>query len=231
MLKFLAVIAVAFAGVLVAAGVTLATTITLPLNFVFSGSTPPCPSPWGTATFEDVTTNTVRLTLKVNLTGPGCTQAFISKWYFNLNPDLDPALLSFTFVEQTGTFTLLGISTGRDFDQADGDGLFDIRFDFATGPPGNRFDNTDQVIYDITYPGPPGTLTALSFDFGSTPGGGRGTFRTAAHLQGLGIDAEESGWAGDGPPPRKASEPGSLALMGTALAGVLTAGLRRRRRA
>jgi hypothetical protein len=219
--KFLFLVGLLAAGwVMIGAASGSAATLILPLNLIFSGLTPPCSSPWGTATFTDVGSNKVELTLQANLSS--CGGAFISKWYFNLDPALNPSSLSFSFVSKSGTFTNPSISTGVNAFKADGDGKFDIRFEFAT-KSGNRFDNTDSIKYSIT--GPSG-FDALDFNFVSVPAGGEGTFRTAAHIQGFG----DSGWAGDGPDVRRVPEPGTLALMGTAVAGALTVRVRRYRR-
>jgi hypothetical protein len=199
-----------------------ATVLTFYLCYEFSGATPPeGAGPWLKATFDDFGgTGTVRLTMEaIGLTD----QEFVSEWSFNLDPALDPTTLSFAGVN-TAAVGATTISTGVDAFQADGDGSFDIMFDFPP-PPGtfaSKFTAGELVSYDITLAG----ITANSFDFGSAPGGGAGTYKTAAHVQGIGPDDSQSGWVGDCLPT---PEPTSMLLLGMGLAGVAGAGFRRRK--
>lgn len=111
------------------------------------------------------------------------------------------------------------IGTGVDAFKADGDGWFDILFDFPP-PPGSqnaRFTAGETVVYDITYTGP---IDVNSFDFSSAPGGGNGTFLSAAHVQQTG-GGSGSGWIGAAVP-----EPATALLLGGGLVA-LAAGRRR----
>lgn len=214
-------------SVLVAGGVTLAVvlappaaaaTLSLELDVEFSGGDDPAgATPWMLATFDDSFggANTVRLTMTTpNLSGT----EFAAEWLFNLNPALDPTDLSFTVVDNAdadpGTFT--GVNAFR----ADGDGLFDIRFNFPP-PPGafaKKFTAGETVIYDLTHTS---AITAASFDFNSVMGGGNGTFASAAHVQGIGAG---SGWIGNS---AQTPEPTTAWLVGLGLLG-LAARLRAR---
>jgi hypothetical protein len=200
---------------------TNAAIISLGLSTEFSGGTPPeGAAPWLTATFDDevVGGNTVRLTMSAS----GLVDAEnVGEWSFNLDPSLDPTLLNFAVVGVPGS-TPNAISTGVNAFQADGDGKFDILFDFPP-PPGSAaalFTAGETVVYDITYD-VPATLTANSFLYPSVEGGGQGTFRTAAHVQRIGPENDDSGWIGDIP------EPASFLLLGIGLFGICGIRLRR----
>jgi hypothetical protein len=209
-------VAAAAATGLAIAGPASAATLVLGLNVEFSGGTAPAGStPWITATFDDSFggPNTVRLTLEAtNLVGT----ENIKEWHFNFDPALDPTLLSFVAVSNAASVPN-AINTGVNAFQADGDGKYDIQFDFPP-PPGSfgpRFTAGETVIYDLTYVAP---ISASSFDFFSVPGGGQGTFLSAAHIQSIG-EGEDSGWIGVVP------EPGTASLLGLGLLGLA---LRRR---
>jgi len=79
----------------------------------------------------------------------------------------------------------------------------------------DRFGVGDSVSFVITGAG----ITASSFDVLSTPAGGHGPFKTAAHAQGIDPNASQSGWiapdGGGGPViPLPASAWMGLALLG-----------------
>jgi hypothetical protein len=159
------------------------------LNNVFSGFTPSGPAPWATAIFTDAGANTVTLTMTV-LAGSG---QFITEWDFNSAVTTG---LTFTYVAGSSTNpAATSVQLGSNSFQADGDGLYDIEFDFASGPPSSRFD-AGTVVYTITGTG----ITAATFDLLSSPAGGAGPFHTAAHLQGIPNTAGGntcSGWIAD----------------------------------
>jgi hypothetical protein len=105
------------------------TILSFDLDTEISGATPPAgATPWLSATFDDSgTPGSVELTLTaVNLTGT----EFVSVWLFNLDPSLNPALLTFSAPLKTGTFTTPVISKSVDGFKADGDGFFDIKIAF-----------------------------------------------------------------------------------------------------
>jgi hypothetical protein len=176
--------------------------IAINLNTEFSGATAPAGSTsWLVATFEDQGGGVVRLTMDASgLVGT----EFVSEWSFNLDnvTPLDPTLLTFTAVDISdipGFSTAADIDTGVDAFQADGDGKFDILFNFPTSGAGGgvaRFTTGESVVIDITYGGV-GTFNEGSFNFGSAPGGGNGTFHSAAHVQSIGTSGSGSGWVGN----------------------------------
>lgn len=208
--------ALAFVTVLALTAGLQASVVSYDLSMEFSGATPPAgAAPWLNATFDDGgSAGSVDLTLTaVNLVG----SEFVDVWLFNLDPALNPTLLVFSAPSKTGSFTDPTISQSVDAFKADGDGWFDIEIDFASGGgAATRFGPGEDVSYTITGIG---SLTADSFDFLSSLGGGHGPFPTAAHVQGIGQTGADSGWI-------TVPEPTSLALLSI---GAI-ASLRRRRR-
>ena len=201
-------------GMVFAAGSTgaLAGTLTLQLMQEYSGSEAPEGAiPWLTATFDDDgSAGTVALTLDTtNLIGT----EFVDEWLINLDPALDPTQLMFSTMSTTGMFIEPAINTGVNAFHAGGDGLYDVQFDFESSDDGTeRFGAGDTLVVEIAGIA---TLTAASFDFMSTPmGSSAGPFRTVAHIQGIGIDGEGSGWTA-------APEPSSMALSVMGLFAVL----------
>ncbi len=177
---------------------------------IFSGTPPAGPPPWIDATFADIAPGTVQLTVAaVGLTG---TEK-VTEFYLNLDPALAATSLAFGFVSGTGAFNLPAIQTGTDAFKADGDGKYDILFNFSQ-TPATAFTGGDSVTYQIT--GISG-LTASSFVFYSAPAGGHGPFLAAAHVQGISATSTSdtttySGWLA----PSQVSpipEPASAALL------------------
>ena len=157
---------------------------------VFTGDGPVSSDrPWVTALFQTISPGTVELTLSArSLTA----SENVDQFYFNLDPSFDPTSLNFAFVGTTGAVDLPAVSIGVNQFKADGDGKYDILFDFINGgTDANRFTQGDSVVMDITGIG---SLTADDFKFMSAPAGGNGPFFAAIHVQRIGQSASKSGW-------------------------------------
>jgi hypothetical protein len=112
-------------------------------------------------------------------------------WYFNLDPTLDPTSLVFSNPVKTGSFADPSVDLGTNAHQADGDGKFDVRFNFAHAKP-HRFGPGESAL--VTLSGV-ATLNVDSFNFMSAPGGANGGFGSAAHVQGIGeTPRTAAGW-------------------------------------
>jgi len=224
--------ATAFLGVLALSLIPMmaqGATLTFNLGVEFSGATPPAGSPpWLTAVFDDSfgDTNTVRLTMTAtNLVD----DEFVGNWSFNFSPVLDPTNLSFVPIDNADSVPL--IDTGVNAFQSDGDGLFDIEFNFPPPPGdfGDKFTSGENVIYDITHSS--AEIDALSFDFFSHFGGGQGIYKSAAQVQSIGPTGE-SGWiaatkgSGTAPIP----EPTTIFLMSCGLLSILGIGIKQHRK-
>lgn len=167
----------------------------LSYNFdnVFSGSSPSSAAPWFSATLEDVAPGTVRLNLSALNLGLG---EKVTEFYLNLNPDFLASNLQITFEEGTAGVAAPQPLLGLDAFRADGDGLYDIRFQFGQ-PPTTAFTAGEQLSYLITGIS---TLRVQDFLHMSMPAGGHGPFFSAIHIQGLNASSindtgSSSGWA------------------------------------
>ena len=163
------------------AGAVSASADTVSYNFgqVSGGTTPAGSPPWLQALISDSgVPNTVNLTLSAgNLSGSD----FVTCWYFNLNPALNPATLNISVSSTTGSFTGPTVQTGANGFKAGPDGKFDLLFGFAsTGDDSTRFTSGDSLTYTIT--GISG-LTADDFNWLSTSAGGSGAYSSAAHIE------------------------------------------------
>ncbi len=209
--------------------ITKGATITFEYFSVFNKSTPPAGStPWLTATFDDSfgDSNTVRLTMEatnlavtevVNGEDTDYIKEYVSAWYFNLDPSLDPNVLTIAYVSDE--VASVGVSTGINaFQAGDEGGLFDILFEFPPPPGGipNFFTQGLSSVYDISLSD---GLTADSFNFRSFMDGDG--LLTAAFVQGTGVGGEDSAWV-------SVPDPTTMSLLGIGLAGLAGRWVRRR---
>ena len=146
---------------------------------------------------------------------------FLDELYLNLDPALNPSLLSFGVTARTGSFgPLVGgtdpvVSKGVNAFDADGGGSYDINFQFDIAPPGDRFNNSDSITYHVT--GITG-LDESDFNFLAAPHGGNGVFTAAAHIQGVGPNADGSGFIAPNGVPGVPDGGSTVMLLGGTLA-------------
>lgn len=212
-----------FAAVMVAfmLGFNTSQAATLTLDFDVSFGDPLDPdtappggaAPWLTATFDDLG-GVGFVTLQMDFNADNGL-ADITEVYFNVDPLIDPTTLTITRLGGTGpTAAETTINQGADLYQADGDGLFDIWFDFDTSPQTARFNAGEDLLYQITGAG----LTAGSFNFLSAPSldplSTEGPFFGAAKVADTGPLQLQSDWIAVIPVPA------SVWLFGSAL-GIL----------
>jgi len=195
----------------------------LMFNFIptntFSG-TPPAGSL--SADFTDVAGG-VQLTITSSLASgenvdPG------NALFLNLNPVKtgDLAFLTFGLTANTGFSQAATVATGEDMFMADGDGKYDIMFNYTAST--KAFTTGQSQTYLITTS--MGTIASGDFDFLSTPAGGSGPFLAATHLQNTPSGGSGSAWVSGCTPgtpgcstaPPLVPEPHSLGLLVVALA-------------
>jgi len=158
--------------------------------------------PWVNISIVDVAAGQVDLTITaVGLSGG----EKIGGVYLNLDPLLNPALLSFSAATKTGDFTDPTILLGADAYKADGDGLYDIKFEFDPDGPDRAFNGGEAVKYTISL----GSLAANSFNFLSAdaPGEESGPFVTAVDIRSPSDVSGTTVWA-------TTPEPATLLLLG-----------------
>ena len=199
-----------------------ATAFIYQFSTVFEGTAPEGPPPWITASFSDVSSGVVQMTISA----AGMTSAeSLGKLLLNLDPADNPTKLKFTYVSSTGSFTQPTITTGENKFKADGDGKYDVDLAFSL-KAGKIFTAGDSVTFNISSSGT--VLNALDFDALSVASaGGGGPFLAAANFDCTSTKASE--WVAPcqlSPVP----EPATISLLtsGAALCGAM-AWLRRRR--
>ncbi|HWD90876.1 MAG TPA: hypothetical protein VG938_00875 [Verrucomicrobiae bacterium] len=159
-----------------------ASTVTYDFGQASGGAAPGGTPPWLQAVFSDngLSANTVQLTLTAkNLVG----NEFVSGWYFNLNPTMDPTALSFSLSGSNPS-----IQTGANAFKAGPDGKYDLVLGFST-VAGSQFGNGDSLTMTISGIG----LTANDFDYLSTAAAGCSPYASAAHIESI-DQGDLSGW-------------------------------------
>ena len=196
-----------------------AATVTFNLSTVFSDGAvaPDGPAPYGTVTLDDGdTAGSVQMTVDVS---GSVGLADMTELYLNFDPSFDVSNLLFDYYLGSTGPQALNVSTGLDAYKADGDGFYDIWFNFPTAD-GSTFSGGQTVVYDITSTA---LITASSFNFLSAPAGGSGPFLAASKWQSTGPDGLDSAWVAAVPVPA------AVWLFGSGLLGLV--GVARRKKA
>ncbi|MHC4177090.1 MAG: hypothetical protein ACYSWU_06270 [Planctomycetota bacterium] len=211
-MKYLTIAMIVGCALIVASRLDAA--IIFELNEEISEGTPPAGlAPWLTATIEGGA-GSVTLTMDAGgLTG----DEFVSQWLFNFDPDIQVESLN---IEHASGKMAASVTTGADSQHAGGGTLFDIAFDFPK-PKKKRFGPGDVSVYTIELAG----IEPGSFDAESVAPGGQYPLVTAALIQGIGPDGEQSGWIATPNP-----EPSTFIIWSLLGALGLAAGGWRRRR-
>jgi hypothetical protein len=152
--------------------------LTFELSFEFSGAqTPGGTPPFVVLNFADTDTDEVTLTIST----PGLIGSeFVSQVYFNSIIDSTDLTIDYASGQEASS-----VVQNPDGEKADGDGFFDVLFNYANP---NRLDAGESSVYIITATG----LTAANFD--SLSVNSATGYPAAAHVQGIGEDGQGSGW-------------------------------------
>ena len=201
-----------------------AATVTFNYGSSFGQTAPDGPAPYATSVFDDGGgSGTVILTMTAS---SSIGAADITQMYFNFDPTLDLVNLEFTYEAGLSDGPAAaggggnGVFTGTDAFQADGDGKYDILFDFPPPPGNTKWMAGETVVYTITSTD---AITASSFNYLSAPGGNAaGPFLSVARFQSTG-DGSDSDWVGAGVIPI----PAAVWLFGSGLLGLI--GIARRK--
>jgi hypothetical protein len=202
-----------------AALVSVSQAATLELGHIFS-DTPVAPDlagPWLTVATTNLGSNQIRVDLTAErLSDP----EYVSEWYLNLDPTLDPGGLGISASLLSGAFNVpaaASLLVGANAYKADGDGKYDIKVIFESSDgTATRFTDGDSLRLTLTYTGA-GTFNESSLIFPSAPDGGTGPFLAAAHINATGLDDSGSAWVAAVPEP---SVTMNLLLAGSALLAI-----------
>jgi len=181
------------------AGVANASIVTFTLSNEVSGSGGELTAPITVTLDDQDTAGTVNITIDMSALPQ---EEFMSALYLNFDPAKSPAGMTIT---DTGGQASTRIIAGSDCCKPDGQADHDVQIDFPEAAA-DRFTGGETYTGTLTLVG----LLATDFEFLSESGN-----CAVARVQGLGPDAQNSGWFDCGDePPQEVVEPGSLALFG-----------------
>jgi len=203
-----------------------ASVVTFNLGTVFSDGSiaPDGPAPYAVVTLDDsYSAGSVTMTIALS---SDIGDAHLTQLYLNFDSSFDVNNLIFDFVagSSTGPEAVSsnngkgngnGIFVGNEAFQSDGDGAYDILFDFPPPAGNNKFSAGEVVVYDITSID---VITASSFNFLSSEGGNEGTFLAASKFNSTG-DGSGSAWVGEG--VVVVPVPAAVWLFGSGLIGLI----------
>jgi len=165
--------------------------ITWDLTYEFSGAM--APDGTVTVTLEDTGANTVELTVDFLLGPMSNDQEHVKLLLLNVNPaSLMPLTITPDPYPPTAYSVVIPIGQGENAFKADGDGKFDIEFEFGDSGA-DRLSAGEKAVFTMAETG----LATSSFLSLSEPAGGHGPFYVAAHVGGIGEGGEDSGWVTD----------------------------------
>jgi hypothetical protein len=156
------------------------------LNTAFSGDQP---DTFLQATFSNAGADAVKLTLDYRF-GTINSNEFIDGgggFFFNSDPFTTLTFDGFNVI--AGTVAPPTLANGSNAFQADGDGKFDHTLTFQVSGGTGRFNGGEAVELVLHGTG----ITETTFATLAAPGGGKGPFPVAAHVQGT-SGPEGSGW-------------------------------------
>jgi hypothetical protein len=191
----------------------------------YNGVTPVGAAPWARATFADIGSNKVKLSME-NL-ATGSAGQFITNWTFNVSDEGFLGGLKFTYKLGDGIGSNKAVHIDVDANDVDALGggdlgkHFDIGFDFETANKPSRFTPGETSVYEIEYTGSKGPFTASLFDAVTSE-----DLYTSIKVQGI-----PKGECSSGSGAATVPEPSSLALWSLlGVAGIGVEVVRRRRR-
>jgi hypothetical protein len=189
--------------------------IILDSSDAWNGTSPTGAAPWLEAVITDDGTDQVTMALTAkNLSDNAGNLEDVQDWFFNLDPALTVADLSFSPGTKVGTFTTPTVNySTHGAQKTQGNVPFDIDFSFATGNPSNRFTDGDSITFTVSYSGS-GTFNENSFSFTSS-NGSFGPFLDSAHIQNTGSNGQGSGDISTTPTTSNLPEPTGLGFLAT----------------